>query len=289
MTGRVALVTGAARGIGAATTKLLAGQGYSVLALDWCAGDDPPSNVPYQMPTTADLEEVANDAARNVPMITGTLHPYDVKDAGDHGNGGSEVVPCVADVRDRTALEAAVADAVQRWGRLDVAVAAAAVMLGGSPLWETPPSELETLWEIDVLGVWNTAAAAVPAMLANPEPQGCRFVAVASAAAGHGLFRLAGYNTAKHAVVGIVKGLAADLVGTGVTAAAVSPGSTRTEMLTHTASIYELDDPAEFADHQLTRRLLEPEEIAAAIAFCCSREGAAVNGSVIEAQDGFPG
>jgi SDR family mycofactocin-dependent oxidoreductase len=284
MTSRVALVTGAARGIGAATVRTLADQGYSVLALDWCAGDDPPRpvsagastvheshtrlrgtpTVPYRMPTTADLEEVAKDA-------------------------GDEVVPCVADVRDRTALETAVADAVQRWGRLDVAIAAAALMMGGRPLWETPAAEMETLWEINVLGVWNTAAAAVPAMLANPDPRGCRFVAVASAAAGRGLFRLAGYNAAKHAVVGIVKGLAADLVGTGVTAAAVSPGSTRTEMLTHTASIYELDNPDEFADHQLMRRLLEPEEIAAAIAFCCSREGAAVNGSVIEAQDGFPG
>jgi SDR family mycofactocin-dependent oxidoreductase len=264
MTGRVALVTGAARGIGAATTRLLASQGYSVLALDWCAGDDPQATVPYRMPATADLEEVAMDAS-------------------------DEVVPYVADVRDRAALEAAVADAVQRWGHLDAAVAAAAVLLGGSPLWETPRDELQTLWDIDVLGVWNTAAAAVPAMLVNPDPHGCRFVAVASAAASHGLFRLAGYNAAKHAVVGIVKGLAADLVGTGITAAAVSPGSTRTEMLTHTASIYELEDPGMFAEHQLSRRLLEPEEIAAAIAFCCSREGAAVNGSVIEAQDGFPG
>lgn len=264
MTGRVALVTGAARGIGAATIRLLAGQGYSVLALDWCAGDDPPSAIPYPLPTTADLEAVAKEA-------------------------GDGAVPYVADVRDRAALDAAVAEAVRRWGRLDVAVAAAAVLIGGRPLWETPAAELETLWDIDVFGVWNTAAAAVPAMLANPDPHGCRFVAVASAAGGHGLFRLAGYNAAKHAVVGIVKGLAADLVGTGVTAAAVSPGSTRTEMLNHSADIYGLADPGRFADQQLVRRLLEPEEIAAAIAFCCSREGAAVNGSVIEAQGGFPG
>jgi SDR family mycofactocin-dependent oxidoreductase len=264
VTGRVALVTGAARGIGAATTRLLASQGYSVLALDWCAGDDPPPTVQYPLPTTADLEAV-------------------VKEAGDG------VVPCVADVRDRAALDAAVAEAVRRWGQLDVAVAAAAVLLGGRPLWETPVVDLETLWDIDVLGVWNTAAAAVPAMLANPDPPGCRFVAVTSAAGSHGLFRLAGYSVAKHAVVGLVKGLAADLVGTGITAAAVSPGSTRTEMLDHSADIYGLDDPDRFADQQLVRRLLEPEEIAAAIAFCCSHEGAAVNGSVIEAQGGFPG
>jgi SDR family mycofactocin-dependent oxidoreductase len=173
-------------------------------------------------------------------------------------------------------------------GRLDVAVAAAAVMLGGRPLWETPAAELQTLWDIDVVGVWNTAAASIPAMLAGPDPHGCRFVAVASAAGSHGLFRLAGYNTAKHAVVGLVKGLAADLVGTGVTATAVSPGSTRTDMLAHTATIYDLDDPLEFGTRQLVQRLLEPEEIAAAIAFCCSPEGAVVNGSVVQAHGGFP-
>ena len=108
--------------------------------------------------------------------------------------------------------------ASDRFGRLDAVVAGAAVIAGGRPLWETPDGDLDLLWDIDVLGVWNTAAAAIPAMLAGPDPAGCRFVAVASAAGTRGLFQLAGYNASKHAVVGIVKGLAADLVGTGVTA-----------------------------------------------------------------------
>jgi len=190
MSGRVAVVTGAARGIGAATTRLLANQGYAVVALDWCAGDNPPDTIPYPLPTTADLRALTEAA-------------------------GQSVVPFVADVRERDALEAAVTEAVARWGRLDVAVAAAAVVLGGRPLWHTTDAELQLMWDIDVRGVWNTAAAAVPAMLAGEDPTGCRFVAVASAAAEHGLCRLAGYNTVKHAVVGVVRGLAADLVGTG--------------------------------------------------------------------------
>jgi SDR family mycofactocin-dependent oxidoreductase len=264
MTHRVALVTGAARGIGAATVRHLAGQGYCVLAVDWCAGDDPPSGVPYTLPTTLDLQTIAKEAGPDV-------HPY------------------VADVRDRTAMGSAVAEAVERWGHVDAAVAAAAVMLGGDPQWETPDDELRLLWEIDFMGVWNTASAVMPAMLANENPHGCRFVAVASAAGRHGLFRLAGYTAAKHAVVGLVKGLAADLVGTGITAAAVSPGSTRTGMLAATAAIYDMEHESEFADQQLIRRLLEPEEIANVIAFCCSLEGAAINGSVIEATGGFPG
>ncbi|MGV3563422.1 MAG: SDR family oxidoreductase, partial [Nocardioides sp.] len=147
--------------------------------------------------------------------------------------------------------------------------------------------DLDLLWDVDVKGVWNTAAATVPALLAGPDPAGARFVAVASAAAHHGLHHLAAYNAAKHAVVGLVKGLAADLVGTGVTACAVSPGSTRTPMLQATAALYGLDDVDAFATHQLLRRILEPEEVAATIAFCCSREAVALNGSVVRADGGF--
>ena len=192
----------------------------------------------------------------------------------------------VGDVRDRAVLDRAVALAVERWGRVDAAVAAAAVIAGGRPLWETPEHELTELLDVDVRGVWNTAAAAVPAMLAGPEPGGCRFVAVASAAGTHGLFHLAGYSAAKHAVVGLVKGLAADLVATGVTAVAVSPGATRTDMLDATAELYGLSDPDLLATNQL-RRLLEPAEVAATIAFCCSTEGGLLNGSVVHADGGF--
>ena len=240
-TGRVVLVTGAARGIGAATVRRLVAQGDRVVAVDELA----------------------------------------VEEAHD------QVVPVVADVRDRSALAAAVDAALDRWGRLDAAVAAAAVIAGGVPLWETPEADLDLLWDVDVKGVWNTAAVTVPAMLAGPDPAGCRFVAVASAAGHHGLRHLVAYNAAKHAVVGLVKGLAADLVGTGATACAVSPGSTRTPMLQATAALYGLDDIEAFADNQLLRRILEPDEVAATVAFCCSREAAVLNSSVVHADGGF--
>lgn len=240
---RVALVTGAAGGIGSATVARLVRDGYAVIALD------------------------VRDVVESL--------------AADH------VIPVVADVCDRGALDVAAAKAVDLYGRLDVAVAAAAVIGGGRPLWETDDAVLTELLDVDLRGVWNTAAATVPAMLAGPEPGGCRFVAVASAAAHHGIFGLAAYSVAKHGVVGLVRGLAADLVGTGVTACAVSAGSTRTPMLEATADLYGLLDQEQFADGQLLRRLLEPQEVAAAIAFCCSREGAVVNGSVVHADGGF--
>ncbi len=259
MNDRVALVTGAARGIGAATVRRLVADGCQVVAVDWCVGDSGPAA--YPQATRADLDVLAAELP-------------------DH------VLPVVADVRDRTALAAAVEVALDRFGRLDVAVAAAAVIAGGASLWETPDAHLDLLWDVDAKGVWNTAAACVPAMLAGPDPSGCRFVAVASAAGSHGLFHLAAYNATKHAVVGIVKGLAADLVGTGVTAAAVSPGSTDTDMLRATAGLYDVGS-ADLAGAQLIRRVIEPDEIAAAIAFCCSRAGGVVNGTVLHADGGF--
>jgi NAD(P)-dependent dehydrogenase (short-subunit alcohol dehydrogenase family) len=140
----------------------------------------------------------------------------------------------------------------------------------------------------NVRGVWNTAASTIPVMLAGDDPAGCRFVAVASAAGERGLFNLAGYVASKHAVIGIVRGLAADLIGTGLTAVAVAPGSTRTPMLAATADLYD-STPEQLADHQGIRRLLEPEEIAASIALCCSPAGAALNGTVLRADGGFTG
>ncbi|MEW1864567.1 MULTISPECIES: mycofactocin-coupled SDR family oxidoreductase [unclassified Streptomyces] len=267
MTGtrRVALVTGAARGIGAATVRALCADGYAVVALDGCAGDGPGRGpgVDYPLASRAELEAL------------GARYP-------------GQVVTRVADVRDADALRAAAAAAVEEFGRLDAAVAAAAVICGGLPVWETPPEQVRTLWEVDVMGVWNTAAACVPHMLSGPDPAGCRFVAVASAAGTRGLFHLAGYGAAKHAVVGLVRGLAADLVNTGVTAVAVSPGSTRTAMLDATAALYDVGTET-FAGSQLDGRLIEPEEVADVVAFCCSRPGGVANGTVVSAEGGFRG
>lgn len=259
---RVALVTGAARGIGAATVRRLLQDGCSVVAVDACQGSDPSAVTHYPLADKRDLDALATEL-------------------------GDRVLPVVADVRDRDALSKAVATAVDRWGRLDVAVAAAAIIAGGHPLWETTEDELDLLWNVDAKGVWNTAAVTVPAMLDGPDPSGCRFVAVASAAGSYGLHRLSAYTTAKHAVVGIVRGLAADLVGTGVTAAGVSPGSTDTRMLEATAELYGLASAGSLAEHQLLRRVLTPEEIAETIAFCCSPAGGVVNGSIVHADGGF--
>ncbi|WP_433872440.1 mycofactocin-coupled SDR family oxidoreductase [Saccharopolyspora sp. CA-218241] len=258
MSPRVAVVTGAARGIGAAVVEQLAGDGWRVVAADLCGEV---AGAAYPLGTRAELRALAR------------RHPGAVRDV-------------VADVRDPAALREAVAVAEDEFGGLDAAVAAAAVMAGGRPLWESPAAEWDALFDVGVRGVAHLAAAAVPAMLRRPRPSG-RFVALASAAAHRGLYHLAGYNAAKHAVVGLIRGLATDLRGTGITATAVSPGSTRTAMLTATAALYDLDDVEEFSGHQLVDRLLEPAEVAAAVCWLCGPASSAVTGTVVHADGGF--
>lgn len=260
MAERVALVTGAARGIGAATAVRLADDGYRVMALDLCSGSS--SESPYPLATEVDLGQVV-----------------------ERGNG--RIVPFVGDVRVQADVRAAAGLALERWGRLDATVAGAAIILGGTPQWETSASDLNQLWQNDFIGVWNAAQVAIPLMLAARQREG-RFVAVASAAGHRGLYGLAAYSAVKHAVVGLVRGLAADLTGTGVTTVAVAPGSTDTPMLQATADLYGVDSD-ELVSHQHLRRMIHPTEVAATIALCCSPEGAILNGSVVHADGGFHG
>src|SRR3954452_2723061 len=201
---RIALVTGAGGGIGAATVSALAARGWAVVAVDR-ADDDP-------------------------------RLPYALGRAGDAGDG--HVVAHAADVTDLDALAGAVALAEERFGGLDAVIAAAGVIAGGAPHWEVAPEQERAVLDADLGGVLNAARAGVPALLRRPEPREGRFVAVASAAAVRGLPMLAAYCAAKAGVTGFVRALAVELGGTGVTANAVNPGSTRTPMLDETARLY---------------------------------------------------
>ena len=264
VTDRVAIITGAARGIGAATALELVTAGYQVVAIDSCLGENTVdmAGVRYPLATEADLRELEQK-----------------------GNG--HIHPVICDVRDHEALSIAIEETLKRFARIDVAVAAAAIISGGKPMWQIPAREFQSLIDTDLIGVWNLAHACLPSMIASQDPQSCRFIAIASAAGSHGLRHLAGYSAVKHGVIGLVKGIAADLHGTGVSACAVSPGSTRTSMLQASADIYDLDSVAEFEKSALLSRLIEPEEIAQAIRFCCSSAGATLNGSVLDLSGGF--
>ena len=258
MSGRVAIVTGAARGIGAATARRLAAGGWWVSLVDVCA-DEP--TLGYSLATPSDLAGAVADT---------------------DGRG----VGVVADVRDQAALDRAVVETVQRWGRLDAAVAAAGVIGGGRPGWETPDDVWESVLGVDLTGVWRLARAAIPALLAVPAPRSGRFVAVSSVAGTTGLPQLAAYSAAKHGVVGLVRALGVELAGTGVTANAVAPGSTDTAMLAATTGLYDLDGADELVAHQPLGRAITPDEVAEAIGWLCDG-AAAVTGTVLAVDGGM--
>lgn len=109
-------------------------------------------------------------------------------------------------------------------------------------LWESDPAVLDRLWQSNVCTVWSTATATVPQLLRTAHAGiPASFVAVASLAGHTGLYHLSAYCAVKHAVVGLIRGWAADLVNQGVYVSAVSPDAMATAMLDATASLYGLD------------------------------------------------
>ena len=175
----------------------------------------------------------------------------------------------------------------QRFGGLDAVVAAAGVIAGGVPLWEMPADQIGAVLEVDLGGPITAARVGIPALLRRPAPRSGRFLAVASAAATRGLPLLSAYGAAKAGVAGLVRGLAAELADTGVTANAISPGSTATAILTESARLYRLEDTRSFADQQPVKRLLTPEEVAAALVWLAGTESGALTGAVIPVDGGL--
>jgi NAD(P)-dependent dehydrogenase (short-subunit alcohol dehydrogenase family) len=244
---RVAVVTGAARGIGAAVVGQLAREGWRVVAVDTCA----------------DLADLP--AADRRPGSEGQPAALAARWPGT-------VVDVVADVRDAGALAEAVALAEREFGALDAAVAAAPVTAGGQGLRESG-EERQELSDIGVRAVAGLARACVPALLRRPGPGPGRFVALASAAGHRGPYRLAGCDAGTHTVAGLVQSLASDLRGTGL------PDSG--------AALHGPADAPDLARHQLVGHLLSPQEVAAAVCWLCHEQSAPLTGTVAHTGGGL--
>ena len=256
---RVAVVTGAGRGIGAATVDALVAQGLSVVAVDRCRDD---AAIPYALATKKDLDAVV-------------------------GRHAEHALALVGDVRSASDMRLAVETAVEHFGRIDVAVAAAGVIAGGEPLWEMGDAAYDAVIDINLHGTRRLFDAAVPHLLRIGEPRQGRLIGVSSAAGLVGLRHLSAYSAAKHGVIGLVKGLACDLAGTGVTANAVCPGSTDTPILAASAALYGLEGSEAFAEHQLVGRLLRPAEPASLIAWLASEASSGVTGAALSVDGGM--
>jgi SDR family mycofactocin-dependent oxidoreductase len=255
---RVAVVTGAARGIGAACVDALVADGLTVIAVDRCR-DEP--GLTYSLGTKSELDAVV-------------------------GRHGEHAVALVGDVRSDADMALAMDTALETFGRLDVVVAAAGVVAGGVPadLLEEADAKAELMMEVNYGGVRRAFLAAIPALLRTAEGQG-RLIAISSTAGLEGLWGLADYAASKHAVLGLVRSLGAELGPRGITVNAVCPGSTDTSILKASAALYGVA-PEDLVSGQPLGRLLRPEEPAAAVAFLASKGASGTTGAAIPVDGG---
>jgi NAD(P)-dependent dehydrogenase (short-subunit alcohol dehydrogenase family) len=221
---------------------------------------------------------IAERYAREGAMVVGAdlVAPTDGVRPGD-------VLFVRCDVTSGADVGAAVAAAVERFGRLDVVVANAGVHLGVHDLTDEPFEQYLRTVEVNQHGVWWTCREAARHMVG--QGGGGRIIAVASIASLVGSPSGVGYNATKGAVLQLVRTLAAQLAPHGITVNAICPGYVRTAMTQETQS-----DPAllarALAAHPLGR-LGEPEDVAGACFFLASDDAAWVTGVALPVDGGY--
>jgi SDR family mycofactocin-dependent oxidoreductase len=258
--GKVALVTGAARGQGRSHALRLAAEGADVIVLDFV---DEVATVQYRGARPEDLEQTVKEVEAT----------------------GARVVPLQVDVRDRGALEAGVDKAVDALGPLDVAVANAGIISYRGSALELTDEDWRDVIDIDLTGVWNTCRAALPSMV----DRGGSIVVISSMAGLKGYPGVTHYSAAKHGVVGLARSLAVEFGPRKVRVNSVHPTTVDTEMI-RAEEMYrmfrpDLDEPG-FEDmaavaggmHILDGPWVESEDVSNCVAFLASDEARALTG-----------
>ncbi|WP_327149565.1 mycofactocin-coupled SDR family oxidoreductase [Nocardia sp. NBC_01329] len=254
VSGKVALVTGAARGIGRAQAVRLAEEGADIVAFDICG---PVETVIIPPATEADLEQTVRAVEKT----------------------GARIIAATVDVRDGAALREATDSAVNEFGALDV-VCATAGITSSAPGLQLTEEQWRTMLDVNLTGVWQTCKATAPHLIAR----GSGSMILTSSIAGLvGLVGVAHYTAAKHGVVGLMRSLAKELAPHGVRVNSVHPTNVDTPMIQNDmvrrSFRPDLANPTreEFAQAAKTMNMLpipwvEPVDIANASLFLASEE-----------------
>lgn len=268
--GRVAWVTGAARGQGRSHAVALAREGADVVVTD--LGHDL-ATITYPLATAADLAETARLVEAE----------------------GRRCLAERCDVRDLDAMSAVAAQAAAELGGLHVVIANAGVS-GYAPIWEMTEAQWAEIVGTNLTGVFNTLRAAAPHLR---EAGWGRVVAVSSMMGRTANPTIGAYTASKWGVIGLVKSVAQDLAGFGVTVNAVAPGNVDTPMI-HNEGMYRLLRPdlteptAEdvapvFASLHVQRvPWLAVEEVTRVVMFLVDPASEHLTGQVIDVSAGVP-
>ena len=270
MEGKVAFITGAARGQGRSHALRLAQEGAEIIALDLC---QPIESVPYPLPTGGDLAETVK-----------LVEDLDRR-----------IVAREADVRDFSQLQSVVAEGISEFGHIDV-VCANAGIASFAPALEMEEQMWQEMIDINLTGVWKTIKAAVAPMVERR--QGGAVIITSSVAGLFGFPNLVHYSAAKAGVVGIMRVMAQELAPYMIRVNTVNPTTVNTPMVVNEAapSLFrpDLENPT-FDDmtealiglNALPIPLVEAVDISNAVLFLASDEARYITGVALPVDAGF--
>ena len=263
--GKVAYITGAARGQGRAHCVRLARAGANIVAIDACAPVGAYIGYPPAQP---------EDLAETVRLVE---------------DEGAKTSAHRVDVRDLAGQQSVIASAAEQFGRLDIVVANAGVM-GWGRAWEMPAEQWQEMIDINLTGYWNTIRAAVPAMI--EAGNGGSIIAISSAAGIKAVPGASHYSASKFGIVGLSNSLAIELGEFGIRVNSVHTYGVDTA-LGNDASLYKTFEQHpryaySFSPGALpTESLTAPEEVSEIVLFLASEASALMTGAQVVADKGY--
>lgn len=262
LTGKVAFITGAARGQGRAHAVRLAAEGADIIAVDLCGQID---SVPYPMAAPDDL-------LATVKLVEET---------------GARIVASEADVRDRAALAVALRDGMSELGRLDIVIANAGI----APM--TDDRAWQDVIDVNLTGVFHTVDVAMQPMIDQNE--GGAIVLISSAMGLVGgtspIAGAVGYSAAKHGVVGLMRTYANVLAPHSIRVNSIHPTGVRTPMIDNDFTQKMLAEMATSDSPDMSNAMpvdmVEPEDVAEAVLWLVSDAARYVTGTTLPVDAGF--